>query len=183
MYILFLITGFYKARLKILLPALLIAVIFGGITYLAGRGVNSALSIALRFAAVFEAVIPGMSIRPVDLTRNLNELHIPRGITLGMLIALNFTPLLAAEVRQIREAMKTRGAGSIFNLKIFYRAFLIPLIMRLVNISDTLSLSVETRGFTLESSDCSVYKRVKPGVKDFAVLILSAAIGAGAVII
>ena len=43
--------------------------------------------------------------------------------------------------------------------------------MRLVNISDTLSLSVETRGFTLSGKDYSVYKTVKPSVKDFIILL------------
>ena len=55
--------------------------------------------------------------------------------------------------------MKTRGAGSVLRPKIFYRAFLVPFVMRLVNISDTLSLSVETRGFSLEKRSYTVYKR------------------------
>ena len=55
--------------------------------------------------------------------------------------------------------MKTRGAGSVLNPKIFYRAFLVPFVMRLVNISDTLSLSVETRGFSLEKVPYTVYKK------------------------
>ena len=38
---------------------------------------------------------------------------------------------------------------------------MIPLVIRLVNISDTLALSVETRGITKEEADaCSVYKTV-----------------------
>ena len=34
-------------------------------------------------------------------------------------------PLLGDEVRKVREAMKTRGAGSLLSPGIFYRAFLI----------------------------------------------------------
>ncbi len=179
----FLCTGFHRACLKVIIPALVIAVIFGAITYASGRGFDKAISIGIRFVAIGIAIIPGMSIRPVDLTRNLNELKVPRGITLGMLIALNFTPLLRSEIRQIREAMKTRGAGSVLNLRIFYRAFLIPLIMRLVNISDTLALSVETRGFTLDGSDVTAYKRVTPHIKDIVITALTAIAAAGAVII
>lgn len=55
--------------------------------------------------------------------------------------------------------MKTRGAGSILNPKIFYRAFLIPLVTRIVDISDILALSIETRGFTLGKTMCTVYKK------------------------
>ncbi|MCR5523644.1 MAG: energy-coupling factor transporter transmembrane protein EcfT [Clostridia bacterium] len=182
-FIVFLLTGFHRACLRVILPALAVAALFGLITYLSGRGFDKALSIGLRFIAIGIAVIPGMSIRPVDLTRNLNALKVPRGITLGMLIALNFTPLLKAEIKQIREAMKTRGTGSIINLKILYRAFLIPLVMRLVNISDTLALSVETRGFTLEGNDVSVYKKVSPRIKDGAVAALIAVCAVGALII
>ncbi|MBQ8944948.1 MAG: energy-coupling factor transporter transmembrane protein EcfT [Clostridia bacterium] len=176
----FLFTGFHRSCIGVILPAFAVAAIFGLITYLSGRGFDKALSIGLRFIAIGIAMIPGMSIRPVDLTRNLNELRVPRGITLGMLIALNFTPLLGAEIKQIREAMKTRGAGSVINFKILYRAFLIPLIMRLVNISDTLALSVETRGFTLDGKDISVYKRVSPHIKDGVVAALIAVCAAGA---
>ena len=112
-----------------------------------------------RFGAVFLAVALGMSVEPADMTRNLSTLKAPRGITLGMLIATSFPPVLGAETRRVREAMKTRGAGSVLNPKILYRAFLVPFVMRIVNISDTLSLSVETRGFSLEKTPYTVYKK------------------------
>lgn len=116
-----------------------------------------------------------MSILPVDLTRNLNQIKIPRKITLGMLICLNFVPILKIEVKNIKEAMKIRGV-SILNPKIFYRAFLIPLTIRLVNISDTLALSVEARGFKMDGKS-SIYKPVKLKLKDiliFSLIIISA---------
>ena len=72
---------------------------------------------------------------------------------------MSFVPVLKGEIKRVREAMKTRGAGSILNPKIFYRAFLIPLVTRLVDISDTLALSIETRGFTLGKSKYTVYER------------------------
>lgn len=79
-YLLFLLTGFHKACLKVLLPAAAVAAVFGAITYGAGQGAGAALAIALRFLVIGEAVIPGMSIEPVDLTRNLNALHVPRPV-------------------------------------------------------------------------------------------------------
>ena len=118
-----------------------------------------------------------MSIQPIDMTRNLSTLKAPRGLTLGMLIATSFPPVLRAEKQRVREAMKTRGAGSVFNPKIFYRAFLVPLVMRLVNISDTLSLSVETRGFSLEKTPYTVYKKEAVCISD-VLFILGIAAGA-----
>ena len=117
------------------------------------------MAMANRFASVFLAAALGMSVEPADMTRNLATLKMPRGVTLGMLIATSFPPVLGAEIKRVREAMKTRGAGSVLNPKILYRAFLVPFVMRLVNISDTLSLSVETRGFSLEKTPYTVYKK------------------------
>ena len=88
-----------------------------------------------------------------------------------MLIAMSFVPVLKGEIKRVREAMKTRGAGSILNPKIFYRAFLIPLVTRLVDISDTLALSVETRGFTLEKAKYTVYKKESICISDFIYLL------------
>ena len=175
--LLFALIGCCKPVLRMLPVMLIGGAIFGGISYLARRDVAAANAMAVRIMIIATAVIPGMSVAPVDLTRNLNRMKVPKGITLGMLIALNFTPLLRLEIKRVREAMKTRGAGSILNPKVFYRAFLIPFITRLVNISDTLALSVETRGFTLEKTETTTYKTPKFRVTD-GILILCLAAGA-----
>ena len=116
-YLILLVTGFHKACFRIIIPVLIVSSVFGVLTYLINQSVPSAVSIVSRLLAIGIAVIPGMSIRPIDLTRNMNQINIPRSVTLGMLIALNFTPLLSREIRQIRETMKTRGAGSVIKLK------------------------------------------------------------------
>ncbi|MGN0805898.1 MAG: energy-coupling factor transporter transmembrane component T family protein [Candidatus Coproplasma sp.] len=154
------IFGCYRQALK----ALPVFIVFGGVFALiayfsSGRSAEAALAMANRFGAVFLAVVPGMSVQPVSMTRNLSQLHTPRGITLGMLVTMSFVPVLKAEISRVREAMKTRGAGSLLSPKIFYRAFLVPLITRLADISDTLSLSIETRGFTLGKENYTVYKK------------------------
>lgn len=133
-----------------------------------------------RILAVCIAVIPGLALSPIILVRNFSTIKLPRMLTLGMMITLTFFPLLGGEVRQVREAMKTRGAGSFLSPQIFYRAFLIPLIMRLVNISDTLALSVETRGFDRDSTECSVYKTVNLHAADilFFLLVLAGVVWA-----
>ncbi len=142
--------------------------------------VNEAYAAINRILAVCIAVIPGLALSPIILVRNFSALKLPRMLTLGMMITLTFFPLLGGEVRQVREAMKTRGAGSFLSPKIFYRAFLIPLVMRLVNISDTLALSAETRGFSNNTADCSVYKTVKLRAADilFLILVLAGAVSA-----
>ncbi|MBR1868406.1 MAG: energy-coupling factor transporter transmembrane protein EcfT, partial [Clostridia bacterium] len=169
--------GCYRACLRVFPVTLIFACVFGGISYLARRDVGGANAMGVRLLVIGTAVIPGMSVAPVDLTRNLNQMKAPKGVTLGMLIALNFTPLLRLETKRVREAMKTRGAGSLLSPKVFYRAFLIPFVTRIVNISDTLALSVETRGFSLEKTQTTVYKTPKFKATD-AILILGLVAGA-----
>ena len=177
-YVWLFIFGCKKGCLHMIFPFIVAGGIFGVIAYFAyGRDFTAALAMVNRFGVVFLAIALGMSIEPIDMTRNLSTLKAPRGVTLGMLIATSFPPVLKAEKQRVREAMKTRGAGSILNPKIFYRAFLVPFVMRLVNISDTLSLSVETRGFSLEKVPYTVYKKEKICISDI-IFILGLAAGA-----
>lgn len=166
-YIWLFVFGCQKGCLRIIMPFIFVGGIFGLIAYFAyGKDINAALAMINRFGSVFLAVAVGTSVEPVDMTRCLSTLKVPRGVTLGMLIATSFPPVLGAEIKRVREAMKTRGAGSVLNPKIFYRAFLVPFVMRLVNISDTLSLSVETRGFSLEKRPYTVYKKERITLSD-----------------
>ena len=178
MWLLFLLYGYWRSCFAIIPVAAVMSVVLAGITYAISKDIQAAFAAVNRILAVCIAVIPGLALSPVYLVRNFSTLKIPRVVTLGMMITLNFFPLLGEEVRQVREAMKTRGAGSFLSPQIFYRAFLIPLIIRLVNISDTLALSVETRGFTIESEEYSVYKTVQLRPLDvvFFLVLLTASI-------
>jgi energy-coupling factor transporter transmembrane protein EcfT len=171
--------GCSKQCLRILPAFVIVGGVFGAIAYFAyGSDFSAAVAMVNRFAAIFLAAIIGSSVEAVSVTRSLSELHTPRCITLGMLIATSFVPVLTGEIKRVREAMKTRGAGSVLSPKVFYRAFLVPLVMRLVGISDTLSLSVETRGFTLGKAKYTVYKREIVALSDIVFLL---ALVAGAV--
>ena len=161
MWLVFLLFGYWRACLAVIPVAALMCAVLAGITFAISRDTAATYAAINRILAVCVAIIPGLALSPIMLVRNFSALKIPRMITLGMMITLTFFPLLSGEVQQVREAMKTRGAGSFFSPQIFYRAFLIPLVMRLVNISDTLALSVETRGFSDGAQDCTVYKTIK----------------------
>lgn len=176
----YLLFGYYRQVLRVLPAAVLFGGLFAGIAYAASHDPKAALAMANRFGALFLAAVPGMATAPVRMTRSLSQVHTTRSITLGMLIAMSFVPMLQVEIKRVREAMKTRGAGCVFNPRILYRAFLVPLVMRLVNISDTLALSVETRGFALGKVSYSIYKRECIVLSDilFALGILGGAIAA-----
>ncbi len=164
--------GCYKQLYKLLIVFILFGGFFAIIAYFTmGRNLSAAISMLNRFGTVFLAIVPSTSIQAVAMTRNLSQIKVPRYITLGMLITMSFIPVLKVEIKRVREAMKTRGAGSLLNLKIFYRAFLIPLVTRIVDISDTLSLSVETRGFTSGKSKYTIYKKETINILDIMYLL------------
>ena len=169
--------GCLKSCLHALPAFIVVAGIFFAIFYGATGTLDSGWAMANRFGAVFLAIVPGMSTTPVRMTRSLSQVRTPRAITLGMLIAMSFVPMLKGEIGRVREAMKTRGAGSVLNPKILYRAFLVPLVMRLVNISDTLALSVETRGFALGKVRYTIYKKEAVALSDI-VFVLGLVAGA-----
>ena len=54
--------------------------------------------------------------------------------------------------------------------------------MRLVNISDTLALSVETRGFALGKAPYSIYKKEYPALSD-VIFVVGLAVGAALAVV
>ena len=174
-YLLLICFGYGKTCLKILPFLVIYLAVFSLIFYFASsKNLTFAIQMDVRLAGVVIGFIPGISLPPVNLVRNLNQLKFPKLLTLGMLITLTFIPVLSGEIKQIHNAMKTRGAVNLFKPEVIYRSFLIPLMVRIVNISDTLTLSVETRGFMAEDVKPSVYKTVELKRRDvvFAVLFM-----------
>lgn len=175
-YFTLLIFGCEKMCLKGLIPFGIISFLFSLLTYyIYGSDLTSARTMFNRFFSLFLSCCIGSSVSSIRMTRCLSSCHFPKSIILGMMISSSFPVVLSSEVNRVYKAMKSRGAGNIFNPKVFYRAFLIPFIIRLVNISDILSQSIETRGFTLKKSITTIYKRELIVISDivFSILILS----------
>ena len=183
MWLLLALFGYLRPCLAVLPAAALLCGIFCTLTYAISRDAAQTTAAAARMLALCVAAIPGLGLAPVCLVRCFSCMRLPRVLTLAMLITFTFFPLLRAEVRQTREAMRTRGAGGFLNPAILYRAFLIPLMVRLVNLSDTLALSVETRGFTTYPAPYTVYRPVYLQARDGAFAALSALCAMGAVLL
>lgn len=175
--------GLYRATIKCLLIFIPVSAVFGLFTYLFNWNLLEAVQMAERVLLLAVAAIPAVCMPPINLIRCLTKLRCPRMITLGMLIVIRFIPVLRAEVSRIREAMKTRGVNaSLWNFSCFYRALLIPLMMRLINISDTLSMSLETRGFELSQAQSTIYREVCFRPRDAVYSALVAAMMIGTVV-
>lgn len=178
-YFLHIIFGNWRACLAVIPFLIVMASFFGCATYIVAHDLESTLHAVYRSFAVCFAIIPGLSIPTTYFIKNLRQLNLPKSVTLGMLITLNFIPLFRKEMNHIYDAMKTRGVVSVLNPRVLYRAFLIPLIIRIVNISETLSLSVETRRFTLEKSHTTIYQPITFAPRDlmFILFYISIMIG------
>lgn len=184
-FLLYSIFGMFKNSVKMTLAMGICGLVIGGLSFLTNRSVDAFWQTALRMILLGLCAVPMVSTSPCDLTRCLAKLKCPRVITLGMLVTLRFIPILASEIKQIWEAMRVRGANvSWYRPSTIYRAFIIPLVMRIIGISDTLSLSLETRAFTLDDSVSSVYKVIKIKARDFIFLfcIIALCIAGGVII-
>ena len=80
-YALFIIFGMYKQALMVIFFSAITILIFAGLTYLINKNIESTYAMANRLLGLSIAIIPGMSISSVDLTRSLNQLRVPRSIT------------------------------------------------------------------------------------------------------
>lgn len=162
----------YKTCLKSLIYLTIIGGLFFLIAYLVSNRLDQGLSMINRVAAFTVGMIPGVSLGTDRLARNMSQIRAPRSLTIGMLIVFSFMPTLLNESRRVKEGMKARGSFTVLNPKILYRAFLIPFITRIVDISDTLSLSIETKGFDLHNKNYSLYKKEYIRFSDILFLLL-----------
>ena len=172
--------GFSKVLIKVVPVFVLIGAVIGlGATFTSGSYIPGIQTIGRIVLLAYSSVVT-ISFPPINLTRNLVQLKFPRILTLGMLTTIKFVPILLNESKQIREAMKTRGVNvKWYNLSCFYRAFIIPFMMRIISMSDIMALSIETRGFDLEEKSTNVYKRVDFTKRDliFTILLILIMIG------
>ncbi len=170
-FLLYSLFGLFKSSIKMTLAMAVFGLIIGGLSFLTNKSFDAFWQTVLRMILLGLCAVPMVSTSPCDLMRSLAKLKCPRVITLGMVVTLRFIPILASEIKQIWEAMKVRGANvSWYRPSTIYRAFIIPLVMRIIGISDTLSLSLETRAFTLDDSASSVYKEINVKPRDFIFL-------------
>lgn len=71
-YLLFILLGFYKAALRVMPLSIVIVGIFALLTFLVSKSLESFYPLLNRILGLMVAIIPGMNIRPSDLTRCLN---------------------------------------------------------------------------------------------------------------
>ncbi|HHT16952.1 MAG TPA: energy-coupling factor transporter transmembrane protein EcfT [Papillibacter sp.] len=153
--------GLAKQAVMSLAVFIPVSLVFALFSFLFQRNFSAAGQMAGRVILLGVSALPMVTLPPINLTRCIAALGMPRIITLGMLIAIRFVPVVQGEVGRVREAMKTRGVRHSF-----YRTFAVPVMIRLINISDTMALSLETRAFSTGREPVSVYKPVVFAARD-----------------
>lgn len=168
--VIFLLFGMWRKLLFIIPFIVVFGGIYFGLAYLLEPDLANALSGVWRIGGLCLAIVPSLYLYPEDLIRSLNAMHFPRMASLGLLITLRFFPLLNSERKRIKEAMRSRAMP--FSLKGFYRSTIIPFAVRLVHLSDALSLSIETKGFSKENKNVTSFRSVPFYVKDALFFVL-----------
>ena len=175
---LYLAFGFGGVLWKALLLFLLVGLI-SSIPQLCRHQYDHALVTVGRLLALALSSIPLITTTPILLSRCLNRLRVPRAVTLGLMVAVSFVPLLMDEIRRVRDAMRTRGVNSAwYSPGIIYRAFCLPFISQIIDMADILAISVETRGFDLTEKDATAYRTVSLGPRDilFALCVVAVSV-------
>lgn len=182
--VIYFLFGYIKILARAVPIFFVIGAIIGGGSALSSGDYLTAVQTAGRILLLAYSSVIMVGLPPIALIRNLVQLKFPRVLTLGMLATIRFVPMVIGEAKNIREAMKTRGAAlSWRNLTVVYRAFIIPFIMRIMSISDIMAISIETRGFVLTDNSATAFREVKFTLRDLLFLLSLTITMAGVILI
>ncbi len=182
-WLLFLVFGYWKACLSCLTGMAFLIIMVSGVTVLMTKDWKACELSALRCAMISIATIPLMGMSYTKLGKSLDTLRAPRSMSLAIMILFAFIPILMTERSRIMKAYKVRGGNPHVPFA-FFKNMIVPFLVRTISISDTLALSVETRGFDLKSKPKEIYEPVIPKLYDWIyitslILVSSAIIGVG----
>lgn len=122
---------------------------------------EQAVQTGLRMFLLGLSAVPTSAMAHIDFTRNINQVGCPKWLSLGMLVSLKFVSLIREEMGHIRMAMKLRGMQyHWYHPNVLYRGFIIPFLVRLMSISDMLTLSLETRAYSLQNKEVTSFKKI-----------------------
>lgn len=182
-WLLFLAFGYWRACLSCLTGMAFLIIIVSGVTVLMTKDWKACELSALRCAMISIATIPLMGMSYTKLGKSLDTLRAPKSMSLAIMILFAFIPILMTERSRIMKAYKVRGGNPHVPFA-FFKNMIVPFLVRTISISDTLALSVETRGFDLKSKPKEIYEPVIPKLYDWIyitslILVSGAIIGVG----
>lgn len=168
----YLLFGYWKPLFASVFMFIPVSLFFVLLSCLINRDFSVAFSMGTRVFMVGICAVPALGMPQIRLIRNHESDSLPAHAHARYADRRPLRTRCRERGAPDPGSMKTRGVrASLLNFSCFYRALLIPLIMRLINISDTLSLSLETRGFELENTPVTIYELVNFTVRDGVYLV------------
>ncbi len=117
-----------------------------------------------------------------QMTASFSKMHIPKGVTITLAIAVRYIPALKEEWLHIRDAMRMRnvtaGVANPF-VRLYHRleCYLVPLFVSAINTSDELSAAAVTRG--IDDPAVPTCRNYRPfGLRDYVTLFIAVSLTA-----
>lgn len=155
---------------RLMIFVLPLGLVTAGLALLLGENLGGAIRSFLRILAVGTSGAVLIAIHPARMAEWLNGLPLPRSVPVALLVSIRFVPVLRKETVRIREAMLARGIKfHWYRPEHLYRSFIVPFMVRLLDINDALTVSLETRGFGLPGAWRSE-RRLSLGSRDVLAL-------------
>lgn len=169
--ILVLLIGAARSFARLLIFVLPLALATAGLALLLGDNLAGASRSALRILAVGTSGAVLVAIHPARMAAWLNTLPLPRSVPVALLVSIRFVPVLRKETARIKEAMLARGIDfRWYRPEHLYRSLIVPFMVRLLDINDGLTTSLETRGFGLPGARHRA-ERLRLGGRDAVALL------------
>lgn len=146
-------------------------------TTITTTGLLFGLAMGLRVALmVTTASIVMMSTSPQKMMMGLLKMGIPYKAGMALSVAIRFVPLINAERLTITEAQRTRGLnldqGNSFKKSIKYVGVIGPLMLRVFDLTSTLAVAMDCRGFGARNGRSSI-TRIQITKIDITLIILA----------
>ncbi|HBR85780.1 MAG TPA: hypothetical protein DEA32_01130 [Firmicutes bacterium] len=183
LFIFFIAIGYWRAALSSLVCLVFFSLFTVGITALATQDVHEIEDAAFRSVIVVAGSIPLLGMSYETLAKNLDTLKCPRTFALAVLVVFYFFPILNSERRKILMAYRIRGGNPHLPF-VFFKALVTTMLLRTMSVADSLTLSLETRGFEVRNKPAVIYRPVVPRAADWAyitfiLLLASSLLGVG----
>ncbi len=116
-----------------------------------------------------------MNTPPGELSAFLSSIHAPTSLILGVLVTFRFFPTMKNEIKSIWKSMKNRGLTSPIHLLchplVTLEYILVPILIRILQIADQLSVSAVARGAESNTKRGSYYEK-KMGFAEYLWVVL-----------
>lgn len=119
-------------------------------------GIGSPFEFGKFFVRIFAVVGIGLvfafTTPPNRFAKALEKMGFPKSVVFTLTLTLRFIPVFVKEAKDLMDSLKVRGLelglkGILRRPRIFLRALIIPLMIRMMKIADDLASAMEARGF------------------------------------